>query len=216
MPTIDIDRDAARDAAQAELDKPIYPKESWTELLSEWIEDLLYRIAQESSTVPGGWVTVGVLLTLLVLAIVVAARIGARTLRTRRPETALFDDRELGAAEHRATAQRHAAAGEWALAIRHRLRAVARQLEETGVLQPVPGRTATELARDASPVAPQLAGALRAAARAFDDVTYGGRPGSDTEYRLVADLDDQLRSSSTVHARSGEPHPAAGDWAEVR
>ncbi|MGZ5226857.1 MAG: hypothetical protein ACXWCS_22085, partial [Burkholderiales bacterium] len=36
----------------------------------------------------------------------------------------------------------YAVQGEWAAAIRHRLRAVARQLEETGILNPAPGRTA--------------------------------------------------------------------------
>ena len=56
---------------------------------------------------------------------------------------------QLTAAQHRATAESYAAEGNWAAAIRHRLRAVARQLEETGVLNPAPGRTANELARDA-------------------------------------------------------------------
>ncbi|MCK0176393.1 DUF4129 domain-containing protein [Mycolicibacterium sp. F2034L] len=213
MATMDIDRDAARDAAQTELGKPIYPKDSWTERISAWLEDLLYRIAQESSTVPGGWLTVAVLVALLVVAIVVAARIATRTLRTRRTETTLFDRHELDAAGHRATAERHATAGEWAPAIRHRLRAVARGLEESGALQPVPGRTATELARDASTVAPQSTDALRDAAEIFNDVSYGGRPGSADEYRLVADLDDRLRRSSAVPAHTGAP---GGDWAEVR
>ena len=57
--------------------------------------------------------------------------------------------------------------GNWAAAIRHRLRAVARQLEEDGVLNPVPGRTATELAADAGAAVPGLAGELTASRKGF-------------------------------------------------
>jgi hypothetical protein len=64
VPTIDIDRDAAHDAAQRELGKPIYPKASLTERLISWIEDLLYRLADASASVPGGWLTLSVLATL--------------------------------------------------------------------------------------------------------------------------------------------------------
>ncbi|EUA24352.1 hypothetical protein I552_3326 [Mycobacterium xenopi 3993] len=92
------------------------------------------------------------------------------------------------------TAEEFAAQGNWAAAIRHRLRAVARSLEEAGVLQPVPGRTANELARDAGACLPHLASEMSQAATAFNDVTYGERPGTPAAYRLVADLDEHLQS----------------------
>ena len=112
VPAIDIDRDAAHEAAQRELAKPIYPKASLTERLSEWLDDLLYRIAQEGSSLPGGWFTISVLLIILAVAIVVAVRIARRTMRTNRGgEHALFDSHELSAAQHRATAEQYAAAG---------------------------------------------------------------------------------------------------------
>ena len=99
VPAIDIDRDAAHEAAQRELAKPIYPKASLTERLSEWLDDLLYRIAQEGSRLPGGWFTVTVLLIMVAIAIVVAVRIARRTMRTNRGgEHALFDSHELTAA----------------------------------------------------------------------------------------------------------------------
>ena len=92
MPAIDIDRDAAHEAAQRELAKPIYPKASLTERLADWLDELLYRIVQEGSTLPGGWFTISVLLILLAVAIVVAVRIARRTMRTNRGgEHALFD-----------------------------------------------------------------------------------------------------------------------------
>jgi hypothetical protein len=217
VPAIDIDRDAAHEAAQRELGKPIYPKPSLTERLMDWFNELLYKLMVEGSSVPGGWFTVSLLLILLAVAIVVAIRIARRTMRTNRGgEYALFGEHELSATEHRSTAEQFAAAGNWAAAIRHRLRAVARQLEENGVLDPVPGRTATELARDAGRVVPNLAAELLLAADAFNDVTYGERPGTESAYRMIANLDEHLRrhtSATTV----GSPAPSAAEgWAEVR
>ena len=79
VPAVDIDRDAAHEAAQRELAKPIYPKASLTERLSEWLNDLLFRIVQEGSKLPGGWFTVAVLLIILAVLIVVAVRIARRS-----------------------------------------------------------------------------------------------------------------------------------------
>ncbi|MFG1931798.1 DUF4129 domain-containing protein [Mycobacterium sp. NPDC048908] len=217
MPTIDIDRDAAHEAAQRELAKPIYPKPSLTERLMKWIEELLYRLADASASVPGGWLTIAVLATLLAIAIVVAIRIARRTMRTNRGgEMALFGDHELSAAEHRAAAEQYAANGDWSAAIRHRLRAVARQLEQSSVLEPVPGRTATELARDAGRAIPPLSRELHRAAEAFNDVTYGERPGTEAAYRMIVELDDHLRSRTPAADASDAAPTASGDWAEVR
>jgi hypothetical protein len=217
VPTIDIDRDAAHEAAQRELGKPIYPKASVTERLVDWLQDLLDRLTSEAASIPGGWLTLLVLLLLLVVAAVVAIRIARRAMRTRRGgDYELFGERLLSAAAHRATAEQCAAAGDWAAAIRHRLRAVARQLEETGVLDPVPGRTATELARDAGRALPDLASELHRAASAFNDVTYGEMPGTEPAYRLIADLDEHLRSHTPAAASVSDQPVGAAGWAELR
>ena len=101
MPTIDIDSDAAHDAAQRELQKPIYPKPGLTERLLEWINELIYRLADAGSRLPGGWFTLSVLLILLIVGIVVAIRIARRTMLTDRGgRYALFGEHELSAAEH--------------------------------------------------------------------------------------------------------------------
>ncbi|HEY5839930.1 MAG TPA: DUF4129 domain-containing protein [Mycobacterium sp.] len=216
MPTVDIDRDAAHEAAQRELDKPIYPRPSLTQRLTDWLDDQLYRLVLKGSTLPGGWFTVMVLLILVTVAVVVAVRVARRTLRTNRGDYRLFGAAELSAAEHRATAQQCAARGEWAAAVRHRLRAVARHLEETGVLTPVPGRTAGELARDAATELPSLASEFANAATAFNDVTYGELPGTSAAYQLVADLDDRLRTRA-VAVRPATAAPGGTDgWTEVR
>jgi hypothetical protein len=217
MPAIDIDHDAAHQAAQRELDKPIYPKGSLTQRVHEWIHDLLFRLIEKGSSLPGGWFTLSVLFTLLIVAIVIAIRVARRTLRTRRGgDYQLFDTGQLSADQHRATAERFAAEGNWTAAIRHRLRAVARGLEETRILDPAPGRTANELARDAGARIPHLASELSQVATAFNDVTYGERPGTPTAYQMIVDLDDHLRFRSTA-GRPGPDQPATADsWAPVR
>jgi hypothetical protein len=217
VPTIDIDSDAAHDAAQRELQKPIYPKPTLTERLLEWINELVYRLTEAGSRLPGGWFTLSVLLIILVVAVVVAIRIARRTMRTNRGDRyALFGEHELSAAEHRATAEQYAATGNWAAAIRHRLRAVARQLEDTGVLDAIPGRTATELARDAGKALPALATELAQAAISFNDVTYGERPGTESAYRVIADLDDHLRSNTAAGADATPVAATTDSWVEVR
>ncbi|MCV7216298.1 DUF4129 domain-containing protein [Mycobacterium crocinum] len=217
MPAIDIDRDAAHDAAQRELAKPIYPKESLTDRLSEWLQELLYRVIAKGSSIPGGWLTIAVLAIVVLIAFIVAVRIARTTMRTNRgADAGLFGTRELSAAEHRATAESYAAQGNWAAAIRHRLRAVARHLEESGLLNPVPGRTANELARDAGELLPAFGGEMRRAATVFNDVTYGEQPGSESDYRMVADLDEALRRHATPTGHDADGTVVPDTWAPLR
>ncbi len=217
MPTIDIDRDAAHDAAQRELAKPIYPRPSLTELIYDWIEELLYRVVASGSSIPGGWFTVAVLLILVAVGVLVAVRIARRAMRTSRGATsALFGDQDLSATEHRATAERFAASGDWAPAIRHRVRAIARQFEENGVLDPVAGRTATELARAAGRALPDLVDELTTAAKTFNDVTYGERPGQESQYQMIAALDDKLGSHMSRGPGELPARPEHQTWADVR
>lgn len=217
MPTIDIDSDAAHDAAQRELQKPIYPKPGLTERLLDWINELIYRLADAGSRLPGGWFTLSVLLILLVVGVIVAIRIARRTMRTDRGHrNALFGEQELSAAAHRATAEQCAAGGDWAPAIRHRLRAVARELEDAHVLDAIPGRTATELARDAGKALPALAAELTVAANSFNDVTYGELPGTPAAYQMIADLDDHVRFNTVASSNAAHAAPTSTGWVEVR
>jgi len=217
MPTVLIDRDAAHDAAQRELSKPIYPKENFSERLNEWISEFIYRVISKGSDVPGGWFTIAVLLTLLVVAIIVAVRIAGRTMRTnRKGDFRLFGTAELTAAEHRATAERLAAEGNWAIAIRHRLRAIARQLEENGILNAVPGRTANELARDATQSFPELRTELTNAAVSFNDVTYGERPGTESAYRSITMLDEHIRSRRLALSHDAAPSRGDETWTPLQ
>ena len=216
MPAIDIDRDAAHDAAQRELSKPIYPRQSLMDEITDRISGFLFVLLRTSRHVTGGWVTVTVLAIVLASVVVVTIRIARRTMRTNRGgDYELFDACQLTAAQHRATAEAFAAEGNWSAAIRHRLRAVTRQLEETNVLTPVPGRTANELAHDAGDALPHLAAELSQAATAFNDVTYGERPGTQAAYQMIADLDDHLRSRSVASPDVAQP-VVSDSWAKVR
>ncbi|MEU0498528.1 DUF4129 domain-containing protein [Mycobacterium sp. NPDC006124] len=217
MPIIDIDRDAAHDAAQRELSKPIYPRGSLTDQVGALLEDLLFRIMAGGASVPGGWITITVLLVLVTVAVVIAARVARRTMRTKRGRHAtLFGSAEMSSAQHRAAAELAASQGDWATAIRQRVRGVARHLEETAVVLPVPGRTATELARDAGQALPNLADELTSAATAFNDVTYGELPGTESAYRMIADLDDHLVRHGVGAATSPEASGSVDGWVEVR
>ena len=217
MPSIDIDRDAAHQAAQIELSKPIYSKGSAARQFAEWVNERLYRLLEKAASIPGGWFTTMVLLILLAIAVLVAIHVARRTMRTNRGgDYQLFEAAQLTAAQHRATAESYAVQGDWPSAIRHRLRAVARQLEETGVLEPAPGRTANELARDAGTALPHLGGELSEAATAFNDVTYGEQPGTEAAYQMIAELDDHLRSRPPAVPPPTGQAAAMQSWAQVR
>ena len=215
VPTIDIDRDAAHDAAQHELGKPIYPKASPTERLDAWLDELLYRLSEARSTIPGGWLTTTVLPILLVIAMVVAIQIARRTMRTNRGgDYELFDEHELSA-QHRTTAQGYAAEGNWTAAIR--APAESRRASTRGERRARPGSWPN---RDrAGPrrwAALPSATELTQAATAFNDVTYGERPGTQAAYQMIADLDDHLRARTSGSGGTAALSATSDGWAEVR
>lgn len=93
---------------------------------------------------------------------------------------------ELPAETFADLADRLAAEGRFAEAVRERLRGMVRELIERGVLEHRPGWTVTELAAVAANRRPQVAGPLNAAGQIFSDIWYGGRPagaGHDTRMR---------------------------------
>ncbi|TPQ17456.1 DUF4129 domain-containing protein [Streptomyces sporangiiformans] len=204
-PPVTIPRDPAREAAERELSKRMY-HENDPSLLQRaldafwnWVDDLFNAA---SSATPGG--TLG----LLVIALAAVALIGALWWRLGTPRRGLtsaaplFDDRPRSAAEHRAAAESHAAQGHWNQAVQERMRAVVRSLEERALLDPRPGRTADEAAAEAGRTLPSQTDRLRAAARDFDDVTYGGRAATPQTYDRLTELDRDLERTKPVLASS--------------
>jgi hypothetical protein len=91
-------------------------------------------------------------------------------------------------------ADRLAAEGRYAEAIRERLRGIVRELVDAGVIENRPGFTVTELARAASRARPMVRPPLDAASRLFSDIWYGQRPAG-------AEEDARMREYAThVHA----------------
>lgn len=197
---VQLGRDEAQRLARLELARPEYQHddESLVSKAIRWILDrvseLLDRVSSASPQAWLGFVAVVVIIAL----VVVAVRRRTGPLRRARSDVRAFDVGDRSAAEQRAEAARFAAAGAWAEAVRARLRAVVRDLEERGLVDARPGRTADEIARDAGAALPSVAGALHEGARYFDDVWYGGRPADEAGYRRMVALDDAV-----VAARPG-------------
>ncbi|MFD9396441.1 DUF4129 domain-containing protein [Streptomyces sp. NPDC060000] len=210
-PPVTVPRDPAREAAHRELSKGLYHQNDPSLLqraldtLWDWIGDPLDTA---STATPGG--TLGLLVVMLAVAAVVAAlwwRLGSPR-RTPTSTAALFDDRPRSAAEHRAAAEAHAAEGHWNQAVQERTRAIVRSLEERALLDVRPGRTADEAAADAGRTLPAHTDRLRAAARDFDDVTYGGRRATQQSYSRMADLDLDLERTRPRLTASSSPTAA--------
>ncbi|MFG3244949.1 DUF4129 domain-containing protein [Streptomyces sp. NPDC048187] len=218
-PPVTIPRDPAREAARRELSKGMYHENdpSWFQralnAFWDWVEDLFDKA---STATPGG--TLG----LVVVIVAVLAVLGALWWRLGTPHRgpvstpALFDDRPRSAADHRAAAQAHAADGHWNQAVQERMRAVVRALEERALLDIRPGRTADEAATEAGRVLPAHRHRLRTAARDFDDVAYGGRPGSEESYRRLTELDRDLERGKPHVASSTTGGPTDGTDRDTR
>ncbi|GAA3940313.1 DUF4129 domain-containing protein [Actinoplanes auranticolor] len=73
-------------------------------------------------------------------------------------------------------ADRLAAEGRYAEAIRQRLRDVVGDLTAAGVVAPLPGTTAAEVAAAAAVQRPAVAGPLTGATDLFSEIWYGNRP----------------------------------------
>lgn len=210
-PPVTISRDPAREAARRELAKRMYHQndpsliERALNAFWDWVGRVLNAA---SSATPGG--TLGLAVAILAVVAVLAALWWRLGTPRRRPTAAaaLFDDRPRSAAEHRAAAEAHAAQGHWNQAVQERMRAIVRALEERALLDVRPGRTADEAAAEAGRSLPSHTDGLRAAAREFDDVTYGGRRASQQSYHRIAELDQDLESTRPALASSAASMPA--------
>jgi hypothetical protein len=120
---------------------------------------------------------------------------------TPEPEELTSGDEvpELPAATFVDLADRLAAEGRFAEAVRERLRGMVRELIERGVLEHRPGWTVTELAAVAAGRRPAVAGPLNAAGALFSDIWYGARPAHAEHDARMRELARAL--SSALEAR---------------
>jgi hypothetical protein len=206
-PPVDLDREAAGEAAERELSRDIYAEHEpgLFQRLADWAWEHLAKLFDGLAfQPPGGWVGMLVIVA-LVIGLLVALRLRLGALRTAAgpARTGLYGESRLSAAEHRAAADQHAAAGRWEEAVRERMRALVRSLEERALLDPRPGRTADEAATETGAMLPATAERMRAAARTFDEVSYGGAPADAEDHARLDALDQELRRT-----RPQPPTPA--------
>jgi len=194
------DADEARRALLRELADPRYDAARPTLLdraaqaFWEWLQGVRFAGVDGA----GG---LGLLVLLIVVALVVVVllvRFGVpRLTRRSRAAEPLFgaaDDRDAEAL--RRAAADAARAGDHTTAVAEQFRALARALDDRGLVTASPGTTANETARRAAGVLPAEADALAAAARAFDEVRYLDRAGTEAAWHQVRALDDRLTHSA--------------------
>ena len=177
--------------ARQELARSIYHPSLASRLatrLVNWLKSLVLHGPADSVD----WLAV-ILLGIGALALLCAVGYIAGSARVdRRYRAAVVEGRPRSAAEHRSAADGFAAAGDYESAIIERVRAIAVDLESRQILPPRPGRTAAELGAETALAIPAEATALGLATRLFDDVRYGGHPGSQAGYQQVRDLDMRI------------------------
>jgi hypothetical protein len=185
------DEPTAREWLEQELADPAYAQARPGLLRRAW-EALQDALAQAEGPVSPLLLLVLVAVVVGVLALVLwrtgPLRAAARTGTAGAGEIGL--EEHVTAAGYRERADAAAAAGDWRTAVLDRFRALVRGLEERTVLDPRPGRTADEAAREAGVLLPEVADALGAAARVFDDVAYGDRAATPEHHDRVRGADE--------------------------
>ncbi len=195
------DEPTAREWVEQELADPAYAQARPGLLRRAW-EALQDALSQAEGPVSPLLLLVLVAVVVGVLALVLwrtgPLRAAARTGTAATGEIGL--EEHVTAAGYRERADAAAASGDWRTAVLDRFRALVRGLEERTVLDPRPGRTADEAAREAGVLLPDVADALTAAARVFDDVAYGDRTATAEHHDRVRGADE-----AASRARLGVP-----------
>jgi hypothetical protein len=190
-----LTRGGAAQAAHEELSKHIYQQarpsivQQIISAVWRWLVHAYHRIVDAT---PGGPVGLLVILAVLGLAAVIFTRRGGSGKRRSRALTGLELPGDVSSGQLRAEADVFAARADWAQAVRARLRAVVRTLEERGVLDPRPGRTAAEVAAEAGSARPDLRDLLWKGALTFGEIWYGRRPASSADDAVMRELDSAL------------------------
>lgn len=181
-------------------------EQSWWQQFQEWVRDLLLT----SGGVPAP-AAIGVIVVVVVIAVVVIVLVTGPARLASPTGTggtgAVFGDERVDAQTHRRRAEEFAAAQQWDVAIREATRALIRALAERMLVDSRPGLTADEAAREASDRLPELGARLVATATLFDEVMFGGRPGTQAGYAAVRALDDDAARATPTRLMVGVGGP---------
>lgn len=196
---VELTRDQAQRLAELELADPAYRAgqpgliERGINWLVDWVQSVADRAAEAA---PGGWLGIlGLALLIVVAALFIRWRIGPVS---RSAGISFTVDPGTSASQYRTHADELAAAGTWDEAVSERMRALVRGAQERGLIDAHPGWTADEVAGEVGARVPEAREPLAVAARTFDEVRYGGRLGSASAYRTVADADDRVAVGTVV------------------
>ncbi len=220
---VELTRDQAQRLAERELADPAYraAQPGLIERAIRWLVDWVQRVADRAAeAAPGGWLGIlGLVLLIVVAALFIRWRIGPVS---RSAGITFTVDPGMSAAQYRTHADELAAAGQWDEAVSERMRALVRGSQERGLIDAHPGWTADEVAGEVGLRVPEARAALSVAARAFDEVRYGGRQGSAAAYRAVAEADDRVTGGTVAGSAlpatvgSGSQGPVLDNVGEAR
>jgi Domain of unknown function (DUF4129) len=197
------DRPTGQRWAREELAKGAYARArpSLTSRAFTWVVSRLGDISRHTGVGPGRLLAIVLVLALTAVAVVVLLRRGVRSgIDAPGGGHSVLGRSTLSGAEHRALAEAARSRGDHAGAVRESMRAVARRLDERALLDPRPGRTADELAREAGRLLPELSTRLQAGAQVFDDVSYGAGRAERADAEQLWQLDLAVEAARPVAA----------------
>lgn len=208
---IEIGSDEARRRAEEELAKAKYQDmPDWLADLLQRLQDLLEGLARGPAGPSGlggsNWVLLIVVVVILAALVVIVWKVGLPRWRPKTVDAEVETDPDVEPADYRAAAERAAAAQDWTEAIRHRFRALVRELEHRTILEPRPGRTALEAAGRAAAMMPSVEPDLHRAALGFNDVMYGQIRADRDRYQAMVAAEESVLAAARQY-RHTDPSP---------
>jgi hypothetical protein len=186
----------ARRWAAEELAKPEYREAApgWLQALWKDFVDWLQSLdgsAGDAGTVPSP--VIGIVIAVVIAAAVIIAKPRLNP-KARHGQEVFEPDSVLTPEDYRQRADMSAAAGKWGDAVVDRFRALVRSAEDRTIIDPQPGRTADEAARELAAPFGGEAHRLGKAAVTFDAIRYGNRAAGAADYQAMASLDTSLEA----------------------
>jgi hypothetical protein len=205
MPPLDPDGQEGRRWAAEELAKPVYREaqpDALTEMWRQFTEWLRSLGSGDPAIDSGAAVPViGVTIVVLIAAAVLFARPRLNARRRRTTANDVDVDPSVPPAGFRRLAASAAARADWRTAVVEQFRAIVRSAEDRTVIDPLPGRTADEVAGQLAGAFGDHAAELRRAASIFDAVRYGSAGATAADHAEILALDQALESAKPHFGR---------------
>jgi hypothetical protein len=194
LPAPQADPERVRQAARDILGRPEFrpPRRSLPAAAWHWLSTQIGKLLGDLFGLGGGGAATGAVVSAGLLALVVFVGwlvvrhwTGLPSRRHDAPFTVTPGWRARSAAEWRAEAAAHEAAGRWRDALRARYRALVAELAGRGLVEEIPGRTSGEYRRMVDLSVPAGAGPFDEATSLFEETWYGDRrSGPDDQVRF--------------------------------